>query len=65
MGESFYKFVCECDGFFICIYVLVGGYKDLFVYLVWCFLENGVNLFFVMIVGDNFVLVEDLFKWLV
>lgn len=69
MGEWLYDIVlCEIKGC-CCIYVLVGVYCDLLVYLVCCLLENGVNSSFVNQIVDEFIIFEevvcDLFEVLV
>lgn len=65
MGDVLYDMVIEKYCCNVCIYVLVGVYKDLLLYLVCCLLENGVNFFFVYKLVDLCVLVEMLIQYLV
>lgn len=62
MGDDLYVEVVlvDCLGLFCCVYVLVGLYEDLLLYLVCCLLENGVNFSFVNCIIDECVLIVDL-----
>lgn len=66
MGDVLYDVVLKENKICCWIYVFVGVYCDFLVYFVCCFLENGVNSFFVNQIVDEevllFVVVCDLFE---